>query len=308
VVAVGVLTGLGLADGLDSDVLRRAADGWHGWVGQDDRLAVVPGGVVGLRSWLAGVAPAAADEVLHALARRGAADGGDDVAAAGALAWALVPGARALAAQVTRMRLLGVRADMVDHLVAAELWLQIRGFPWQRLRKVAANLLMNTRTGVLRELGVGRAARRADRTWSQVVLVDPGSLRTTARAAGLGAAGPRLGLSDTGAAVDGLVDGVLDGLDGHGEDAARAAAARLLEVLDWACGRGVIGGRDRSLLLSVVAAARCGDGPGELTARRTVERVADDLGLCERTVRRRLGASVAALTAAVSRVEAVPAA
>ena len=47
----------------------------------------------------------------------------------------------------------------IDQLVASQLWIEVRsGSPV--LRKVAANILMNTRKGVLQQLGMGRPARR----------------------------------------------------------------------------------------------------------------------------------------------------
>ena len=87
--------------------------------------------------------------MLWELARLASPSGGDDVAAAGALAWLLLPGACATA---HRLRSLTPR---IDEVVAAQLWLEVREFAWQRLGKVAANIVMNVRRGVLRELGVG---------------------------------------------------------------------------------------------------------------------------------------------------------
>jgi hypothetical protein len=61
---------------------------------------------------------------LHALATLAAADGGNDVAAAAALACALMPGACILA---NRLRTLAVQ---IDQIVAAQLWVEVRTFPW----------------------------------------------------------------------------------------------------------------------------------------------------------------------------------
>ena len=270
---VPVAVEMGLADGLDSEVLRQAAGKWGRWCREDDRLAGVGQGLAELRPWLRAASPQAADQVLHALARRGAVDGGDEVAAAAVLAWALMPGACTLAQGVTRRLRPRDRARVVhggvDHLVAAELWLQIRVFPWRRLGKVAANILLNTRAGVLRELGVGRAAYRADPTWWRVELVEPW---------------------------------VMGQVGAAGEEEV-PAATRLTQVLDGACRRGVIGAPDRALLLSVVAAGRTtppGAGRGRPAAPGAVDRVAADLGVHAGTVRRRLTATVAALTAAVA--------
>src|SRR5688572_13220878 len=98
-----------------------------------------------LPGWLAAGPRAHAGDVLHALAKVGSPSGADDLAAASVLAWALLPGACALA-----HRLHGL-SPRIDEVVAAQLWLEVRSFPWHRLRKVAANILANTRAGVLRE-------------------------------------------------------------------------------------------------------------------------------------------------------------
>jgi len=56
--------------------------------------------------------------------------------------------------------------------VASQLWIEIRTFNWRRLRKVAANILINTRVGALREVGDFSYASRADRTWANTTLVE----------------------------------------------------------------------------------------------------------------------------------------
>jgi hypothetical protein len=124
-----------------------------------------------------------------------------------ALAWVLLPGACALA---HRLHALSPR---IDEVVAAQLWIEIRTFPWQRLRKVAANILANTRTGVLRECGVHSQLERFDRTWSTARPVDPTALFWT-----------RLSAPDA---------------------ALRSAAEELFEVLDWARAANVISGSDQ---------------------------------------------------------------
>jgi len=271
---VAVADVMGLAAGLDSEVLVRAAGKWGRWCREDDRLAGVGPGLAGLRSWLRAASPQAADQVLHALAQRGAVDGGDEVAAAAVLAWALMPGACTLACGVTGRLSPWDRARVpggVEHLVAAELWLQIRVFPWRRLRKVATNILLNTRAGVLAELGLGRAAYRADPVWWRVELLEPWAM------------GELVAAIEVEAAVE------------------EEPSARLAQVLDDACRRGVIGARERALVLAVAAAGGTtspGAGRGRLTAPGAVDRVAEDLGVRAGTVRRRLTASVAALTAA----------
>jgi hypothetical protein len=105
---------------------------------------------------------------LQALARLASPAGGDSVPAAGVLAWVLLPGACSVA---RRLRSLSLR---IDELVAAQLWIEVRSFPWQRLWKVAANILGNLRVAVLLDCGVPSQVQRSDRTWARTG-PDPGS-------------------------------------------------------------------------------------------------------------------------------------
>jgi hypothetical protein len=107
---------------------------------------------------------ARADELLGALIRLAALDGGDDEDAALLVAHLLANGTRKLALQVRDLS-----AD-IDDLLAGQLWLQIRTFPWQRrTRAYAKSLLLDTRLGVLAELRPYRTRAGHD----PVLLVDP---------------------------------------------------------------------------------------------------------------------------------------
>jgi len=233
-------------------------------------------GVRELRSWLPGADNAEADEALHALATLAAVDGGDDIAAAAALAWALTPGACILA---NRLRTLTWH---IDEVVAAQLWVEVRTFPWRRLRRVAANVLKNTRAGVLRECDAKSQLERTDPTWSRTNLIDPNAqLWGYASIRGQYPASP---------------------------------GQELLKLLAWACENRVITGADRALLLCLVEAAdraaprRVDRGTGGLMANNLSEAVAQKWGIDPRTVRRRVRSSMDALssacTAAVGRVPA----
>jgi hypothetical protein len=238
---------------------------WTGWVEQFPRLAGA-GEFHALRGWLAAAEPAEADEVLHTLATLGSPSGADDLAAASVLAWALLPGACALA---HRLRGLSPR---IDELVAAQLWLEVRSFPWHRLHKVAANILANTRAGVLRECGVRSQTKRADRVWADIHLVDPSASFWNRHAAGL--------------------------------DPVPSAADELLVLLDSARAANVITGADKRLLLWLVeAAGRCGTsrtgrGNAGLMSNSASAQVAVQAGLSPITVRRRARRIIDALAAA----------
>jgi hypothetical protein len=219
-----------------------------------------------LRDWLAAARPAEADDVLHALAILGSPSGGDNLAAASVLAWALLPGACALAHRLYAL------SPRIDEVVAAQLWLEIRSFPWQRLHRVAGNILASTRAGVLREYGVRSQLQRTDKAWSSTRLVDP-SANFWARH------------------VDRL-------------DTLPSAGDELLELLEFARAANVITDADRKLLLLLVEAAdRCGTtrisrGSAGLMSNAASAQVAIQAGLSPITVRRRARRIIDALAAA----------
>ena len=259
-----------------SELLALADQRWGQWATDYPALTHCCG-VRELRSWLPGADNAEADEALHALATLAAADGGDDIAAAAALAWALMPGACTLA---NRLRTLDWH---IDEIVAAQLWVEVRTFPWRRLRKVAANVLMNTRAGVLRECDAQAQLERIDPTWNRTSPVDPYSTFWG-------------GYAST-----------------HCERPTHPAQ-ELLALLQWGCENKVITDNDRALLLCLVEAAdsaatrRLGRGYGGLMANKVSEAVAQQWGIAPKTVRRRARRSMDALssacTAAVGRVPA----
>ena len=92
--------------------------------------------------------PARANELLHALVRVGSVDGGVDEVAATFVAALLVPGGDRMA------RSLWSLGGEVEQIVAGQLWIQVRVYPWRvRPRAVAKNILMETRRAVLADFG-----------------------------------------------------------------------------------------------------------------------------------------------------------
>ena len=293
---------LGLDD--NSEVLDQARSKWPDWVAADSRLDVVAE-FDDLRAWLPSVDRDASDEVLLALAMLAAPDGGDDIAAAAALAKCLLPGACRLAGWLSMLPPKEVFRDSqpvvagtwsaverIDELVASQLWIEVRTFPWRRLRKVAANILMNTRVGVLREVGDFFCVSRADRTWANTTLVESLSSgeMPTGRVAGALFHRPEI-LADK------------SGPD-HDEP---SATEELLELLAWACERGVISDADRYLLLCLVEEAdrvetrNLTRGYGGLIGNELSSRVAPRVGVSEATVRRHASRSMRALAEAAPR-------
>ena len=291
----------------DAQLLAQAREAWAGWAEQDPRLAIVT--FDELQDWLAGTSAAVADEVLHALAVRAAIDGGDDAAAAAVLAWVLLPGACALTRELRHLE------GEVTLMVATQLWIEVRTFPWRRLRKVAANVLMNTRTGCLREVGTAGQVRRVDRAWSATNLVDPSSSFWTHHAAGAqahtAAAGPvrrprfredaRV-LRPAPFAATPVAPSSQSGIDGVTE---------VVDVLEWGCENDVISELDRDVLLCLIeVAGEVETDPGVrlvrrsnygLTSNELSVRAAPRCGLSQATVRRRAARSIRALAAAADR-------
>lgn len=301
---------LGLEE--NSELLDQARRKWPRWVAADGRLGVVAD-FDDLRAWLPTVGREEADEVLLALAMLAAPDGGDDVAAAAALAKCLLPGACNLAGWLSSLPPKEVFRDSqpvqaggwwaverIDELVASQLWIEVRSFPWRRLSKVAANIIVNTKVGVLREVGEYFYVARADRTWARTTLVESFSFGDLPSAGGW-SEGERPP-SERSTGTLGHEPGILADLREGAEELS--PAAELLDLLAWACENDVISKADRSLLLCLVEEAErvqtrnLGRGYGGLIGNDLSVRVAPRLGVSQATVRRNAARSVRALAEA----------
>lgn len=261
---------LGLDDP-NSDVLALAHTRWSTWQAEHPVLAAVHD-LLDLPAHVRGADREEADATLLALAELSSPEGGDDVAATGVLAWMLLPGVSLLAARMSTL------TPTIDEVLAAQLWVEARTFPWQRGHRVAANILMNTRKSVMRDLGVGDAA---EGSWARCAPVDP-------------AEGPWRHM-------------VADPIEVPPE-------RELAELLESACRVGAITAGDRGLLMDVaVTADRCGvsragRGYGGLLGNEVCSEVAKMHGVSPITVRRRASRLVHTLRTSVSSgVEKVPA-
>lgn len=302
---------LGLDD--NSELLDQARQQWPAWVATDPRLGVVDN-FDDLRSWLPTVDHETSDQVLLVLAMLAAPDGGDDIAAAAALAKCLLPGACRLAGWLSTLPPREVFRDSqpvmagtwsaverVDELVASQLWIEVRTFKWRRLRKVAANILINTRVGVLREVGDFFYVSRADRTWANTTLVESFS-------SGDVADGDAGAWSAAALPTERVAGGLLHRpeilADAGPEQEEPTATEELLELLAWACDHQVISPADRYLLLCLVEEAdrvetrRLARGYGGLLSNEVSSRVAPRIGVSEATVRRHGSRTVRALAEA----------
>lgn len=239
---------------------------WGSWTADTPALGVVDD-LLDLPAWIRTADRELVDQVLLELARLGSPSGDDDVVAAGALAWLLLPGACLVA---NRMRALTAR---IDECVAAQLWLEVRGFAWQTGHKVAANVVMNLRRGVARDLGVGDPNRWGDPVWARSVPVAPGAQLWT--------------LLDAQGSVAPAVD----------------PGQELAELVDAAVAQGAITDGDVALLLqlaeeaAVAGVPRSREGRAGLCSRAASRAVAARSGMSEATVRRRARRGVQVLAA-----------
>ncbi|MER7070654.1 hypothetical protein [Terrabacter sp. NPDC000476] len=262
---------LGLDDP-ESEILATARSRWPCWVSAHPVLGVVDD-LLELPAWLRQADRDNADAVLLALAELSSPEGGDDVAATGALAWVLLPGVSLLALGMFTL------SPRIDQLLAAALWMEARTFRWHRGHRVAANILMNTRKAVMRDLGVGVAA---DPTWSRTFPVAP-------------------------------FERIWEAMPAEPSEVSGASAhEKLTELLDCACAAGVITNEDRILLVDVAQTAdrqqtmRSGRGHAGLLGNDVSAEVAKRRGVAAITVRRRTSRAIRALRGDVTAVR-VPA-
>ena len=281
---------LGLED--DGLLVQQIRERWSTWSAHDERLAAVEE-FDEFREWLRTADVEERDDLLFALAKMAATDTDEDpdeadaVCAAGALAWALLPGAAALDARLYGM------APRMDKRIASQLWLEVRSFPWRRRRRVAANILAQTRAGILLDLGAASHVRREDRTWSQTFIYDRDCFEGEWEAWSKFATQARNVRAQAELSI------------GFGNEPT--TAQELEAFLEWAVEEGVINDADRHLLDELIdeadtdvpargRTANCGLGSREITRR-----VGTRLGVSPATVRRHLNSSVAALAAATDR-------
>jgi hypothetical protein len=215
--------------------------------------------------WLLRTDPAVADQVLRALAQLAATDGENDTVAATLLAWVMLPAARNVAGRFGR-------GPEVDEHVAAQLWIEVRSYPWQTNARVAPSIAARLRKHLAAELDDPP--------------VTPATLEPAREHAGLLAVLAR--------------EYGMEVVPGPGEDVS--PMEELLSVLEWGCRRGVITDNDRLLLLDVIATAA--EEPSWLKSGAALlgdvvsDRVGTQWGISGRTVRRRAAASIHALAAA----------
>ena len=239
------------------DQIQRS-DAWAGWLAAEPDLRRVDSAHDLVALTAKGGDPLAADQMVGALVRLAAADGGDQQQAVVLLLHLLEPGICTLT-----HRLRDLDADAAA-LVVGELTVQIRAFPWRsRTRAFAANLLLDVKAVLLRELAVTGPWTQAGVPYG-VVLVDPLCSEQ----------------------VDQLLDRVEPGVgESDGLD--------LVDLVLWASRAGVADPGDLAMVLEIA-------GSHNREPRR-LPAVAAAHGIPPRTLRRRHGATVARLRSAADR-------
>jgi hypothetical protein len=224
---------------------------WPSWVAAEPVLASVAG--LGEVAAIAAdrADPGRADVLLAALVRLGAADGGNDADAAHAVALLLANGAGRLAGQLRNL------SEDIEQMVAGQVWLQIREFPWRRRRRaIAQNILMDARRAVLADLGVDTASRRRGVV---VILVDT---------------------------IEAAATDCRSGILLHHDHRSRSGEEPTLEgILQWATGNGVVRDQDAAILLELARLQMTGAVRG-LNSAAEISAVATRRGVNEKTVRR----------------------
>ncbi|ROR91127.1 hypothetical protein [Nocardioides aurantiacus] len=257
-----------LSVGMTACQLERAVAGpvWARWAAAEPALAGV-----GSLQRLENMRGAACDPGLGALVRIAAGDGRGAELAAIAVVHQLEGGLRRLC---WRLRDL---SDDIEAVVVGELWRQIRTFPWQRrTRAYAANLLLDTRAAVLRELHPDR-----DRDGQQrVVLVEGDSTK-----------------------LDLLIGA--QPAEAHSASGSEATDREFVQLVRWARSCRAISGDDVDLLVDLLEAGhqvdssdRCTRGVSSDAALRLV---AERRGVCTKTVVRHRNRVLDALRAAAPR-------
>ena len=237
-----------------------ASGAWRGWAAAQPVLEAVGSALALGEAVMDRGQQGRANDLLFSLVLIAAADRGadPDPNAATFVASLLVPGGNRIIRSLTSL------GPDVDALVAGQLWIQVRQYPWaSRPGAVAKNILMETRRAVLADYGA-----------------------QTARRAGLVPVAPPV-LTE---ALDQGPEPVVDETVGD---------LALLELLAWARARGVLACEDVWLLWELVLAAE--EDPLEsrlargVTSLRAGIRVAAAKGITPRTVERRRDRAVARL-------------
>ena len=232
-------------DDLDAPNMTEVRSQWPHWCGEDPRLGVVED-LLDLPRWMRQAEPTRRDAVVSTLLRLGATDR----RASTVLAWLLVPGASLLASRLRNL------VDVIDEVVAGQLWIRICDHDPSDDTYVAKKILSRVERETKAELGVGDLAERRDPAWASTVLVE-------------------------------RFDESIPANEPDEEDPTEQLAALLRRALD----DGDITEARRDLLLDLAHAANLLKAPlrrgrAGLTAPSVAQMVSEDHAMAARTIRR----------------------
>jgi len=232
-------------DNLDAPNMQEVRAEWPRWTDAEPALDVVDD-IAALPRWMKQATPGERDAVLAALGRVTRSDRRAYVA----LAWLLVPGASLVAGRLRRL------TDVIDEVVAGQLWIQICDHDPADDTYVATTILRRVERESMAELGLGELAKRRDPTWARSVLIE--RYDETIPAEEMDAEEPR---------------------------------EQLINLLRGALDSGALTDQDRHLLLDLALAANIADAPlrrgrAGLTTPSVAQLVSEDHALAARTIRR----------------------
>lgn len=233
-------------DDIDAPNMRGVRAEWPRWQ-QIEPVLVVVDNFKELPRWLKCAQPGERDAVLAAMLR--IAD--TDHRARVALSWLLMPGASMVAGKLRRL------ADVIDEVVAGQLWIQICEHDPSDQTLLAKKILTRVQREAMAELGIGDLAKRRDPTWTATVVSDR------------------------------LDESIPDGEPGEVED----GRDQLDDLLRRALDSGRLSGADRELLIDLAHAAHRASAPlrrgrAGLTTPSVAHMVEESHGLAARTIRR----------------------
>ena len=232
-------------DDLDGSNMNEVRSQWPLWRKDEPVLAIVDD-LLDLPRWMRQAEPMERDEVVSTLLLLGA----NDKRASTVLAWLLVPGASMLAGRLRNL------VDVIDEVVAGQLWIQICDHDPSDDKYVAMKILSRVEREAKAELGVGDLASRRDPAWAATVLIE-------------------------------RFDESIPANEPDEEDPTEQLATLLRRALD----DGDITEARRDLLLDLAHAANLLKAPlrrgrAGLTAPSVAQMVCDDHALSARTIRR----------------------
>lgn len=209
-----------------------------------------------------------ADQLLGALVRLAAKDGGDDELACKAVAHQMAFEAKGIAWELKDL------SSDVDNVVLGSLWIEIRAFPWKRRNHAyATSLRCATRRSALKLL----LYRPCDR--GRIVVRPP----------------------------EDITDGVVIAVPREPQGLAAAESRQeLLEYLNWCVYADWITGEDADLMLELVVAGWQTADQGILKLRRgvcsvhAVQVIAERRGVCAKTIIRERDRVLALLRSAAA--------